>query len=159
MNNLTIKKIIKLSLEEISFEEQYTLLCKKYNDFENSQNVKSSDVKNILVEMGFLMKSSAKESLFYRDYQFKDFCLRFILSYKYGIIDCSDLYWNEDNSIRIYGGFSSYIEELNSEVKNILKYLSPISTNDKDLKNIILKMISIHISFLYLFSSKIEKYK
>ena len=64
MNNLTIKKIIKLSLEEISFEEQYTLLCKKYNDFENSQNVKSSDVKNILVEMGFLMKSSAKESLF-----------------------------------------------------------------------------------------------
>jgi hypothetical protein len=159
MNNLTIKKIIKISLEEISFEEQYTLLCKKFNDFENSQNVKSNDVKNILVEMGFLMKSSAKESLFYKDYQYKDFCLRFILSYKNGIINCSDLYWNEDNSIRIYGGFSSYLVEMNSEVKKILKYLSPISTNDTDLKKIILKMISIHISFLELFSFKMEKYK
>lgn len=148
MDNTAIKSIIKISLTDILFKERYVQLCNKYNDFDNCKNVKNSDVEKILNEIKFLMSSSTKESLFFKDYKFKEFSLRFILSYKNGIIDCSDLYWNEDNSIRIYGGFRSYIREINPEIKNRVEYLLPISTNEFDLNQIIRELIKLHTDFV-----------
>ncbi|QPH39444.1 hypothetical protein [Pedobacter endophyticus] len=156
MDNIIIKNIIKDSLLEISFEERYIQLCNRFKDYDNCKNVKNSDLNKVLNEIGFSMESVPKESIFFKEYDYKYFRLRFILPYKHGIIDCSELYWNENNSIRIYGGFRSYIREINPDIKNQIQYLSPISTSERDLKVIVQILIELHVDFLNLFSQKIE---
>lgn len=154
MNNSIIKDIIKSCLIEISFEERYITLCNKFNDYENCKKVKNSEIKKILDDVEFPMKSVAKESIFIKDYNYEKFQLRFILPYKDGIIDCSDLYWDEDNSIRIYGGFRMYIQEINPDIKKHIKYLSPIAISSETLKEIIKDLIHLHQDFIDCFSVK-----
>ncbi len=101
------------------------------------------------------MVSSAKESLFYKDYEFPEFKFRFILPYKSGFIDCSYVYWNDDNSIRIYGGNRENLRLGNSNLMESLKNLMPIATNLIDLEKIIKKVIVLHLKFTESFTKNL----
>jgi hypothetical protein len=158
MTNEKLLNIIKKSVKEIGFAESFFQLCNEYNDYENRFSVKNADVKLILNEINFDMKNSAKESLFYTDYEFLEFKLRFILPYKTGFIDCSYLFWNDDNSIRIYGGNRENFKLGNATLIESLNNLMPIATSLINLKIIITKLIDLHLKFMESFESNLTKF-
>ena len=152
MENLI--QIIKDSLGAVDFANKYIDICNDYPNFDNGQNLKKAEIKKILDSEKLAFKISGNENCFYKDYDFNSFKLRFLVGYKYGFIDALYNFWNNDSTVRILGGFKTHCESIDPNFEKKVKYRFPISTNEHMAKEIILKIIELHETFINEFSKR-----
>ena len=126
----------------IPFAERYIKLCKQFKDNNNGVTLKSKEIKSF----DFLahMKVRASEKVVFQDWKKGKINLRLIISYAYGIISCSYVKWQEEET----GNESLHFEEIAESALpidfNRLSIKYPIATDTKSFGIILQELISLH---------------
>lgn len=150
-----MEELIREVLILVNFSERYIQICKSFNDFENGISLNKQAISEILSDADFDLKFSAREKLFYKDYNYKHLNLRFLLPYKYGFIDCMYAFWNEDNTERVRGSFGTMSNLVDQEFSSKVDYKFPIATCEYELKEIINRLVTLHSDFILKFKEKL----
>lgn len=132
MEEILIEILIK-----IQFSEIYINLCNKYCEFDNGGKFTKKEVESEIIKRELQMIFSSKEKLFYKDYVKNNLKIRFILSYKYGFIECFYTIQSLINSEKIEGRFNTIATLQNLNFNNLVKHKFPIATSLDDLKEIL----------------------
>tara|TARA_R110000868_G_scaffold409158_1_gene694216 strand:+ start:860 stop:1339 length:480 start_codon:yes stop_codon:yes gene_type:complete len=156
MNNL--EKLITDCLQTVNFTNRYIEICNSYPYYDERKNIKKAEIKQILDSENLDFKISGNENCFFKDYEFGDLNMRFLIGYKSGFIDALINFWNEDQTIQLCGGLITYCKYIDEKFSEKVKYRFPISTNQIMAKEIILKVVGLHKDFLYEFDSQWKNY-
>ncbi|MBP1618615.1 MAG: hypothetical protein H6Q14_2442 [Bacteroidetes bacterium] len=149
-----METITKEILIKIQFSEIYIDLCNKYCEFDNGGKFTKKEVESEIIRNELQMTFSSKEKLFYKDYVKNNLSIRFILSYKYGFIECFYTIKNLINSEKIEGRFNTIATLQNVNFNNLVKHKFPIATSLEDLKEILSTILKLHTDFIEKFKEK-----
>lgn len=118
--------------------ENYSLICEKFNNFDNMKHPKKEDVLELLKKWDFQFKYSHPDRLFYEEIKTKEVKFQLNLYTKDGMISTSYMLWNQGDKKPIYrNGIRFICEELKPESIENLDYPYPFSTSNEDLAEIL----------------------
>lgn len=96
MTYIEFNKISETVLTQVKQKEKYVEICKNIWDYDNSKELVKSEIISILKEKDLNFKISATEKIIYKDFNFQGLFSRFMISYRYGMIDSSYSFFGEN---------------------------------------------------------------
>ena len=139
-----MKEKILIAFKKVDFSNRYMNLCNKFDDFDNGVKFHNNDVANSIAQVNGELRYSSKENLFIKDYSINEINARFILSFKYGFIDCTYAFWTEGFKERLNESLYGIALMLDRDVESKITYKFPIATNMKDLDEIVKEVLEIN---------------
>lgn len=153
-----MKEIIKKEiLERIGFAEKYKELCNRYKDYDNGVNFTKSDVQSVINQYHSSFKYSSREKCFSKDYALGNYTLRFIVSSKYGFIDCMYAIWSNDNQNRFRSSLGTLAGIEDPDFENTVEYKFPIATSTDELRDIMQEIFPFHQEFINYFEKAVDQ--
>lgn len=147
MNDLIMEDKIKKVIEKIDFANRYATICNSFPNFNNGKAFTKQELLNVFDENNIIMTFRPKEKIFFKEYNDNDYIIRFVVSYKYGFIDCLYLIQKNNNIIinESFRGISLIIDE---DFNDKISYRFPIATSLYDLKIILDLILSLNNDFI-----------
>ena len=130
-------------LEEIDFLERYRKITEDFGDLSMRWAPKKDQVESPLNDSGFDFDYSAKEKMFFTSYVYGDYCVKFLISYKYGVLEG----WFQlfaAGQIKMNNRFDFLGDKIKEGYRESLESSLPICSSEKDLNIIINEFVSIY---------------
>lgn len=140
-NNM--QNLIFRILKEIKLVEEYSKLCEKYCDFDNSANLNKKEVEPIIKFFDSDFKYIARDRTYMKEITFKEYTVRFFIGYKSGITGFGYLVWKEGENNFYKGNLVTLSEEIDPEFRENVKYHSPIASSLEEFKEILSKYFEL----------------
>ncbi|MEX1003203.1 MAG: hypothetical protein WDZ35_13880 [Crocinitomicaceae bacterium] len=140
-------------LKDVDFSKKYAFICNQYSNFNEGGHFNKKDLSEIFNVLNFDLKYASHDKSFFKDYEFDSFRFRFVLTYKYGFIECFYTFFN--GSDLPFGGRLNDISEWeNKNFRSEAEHNFPIATSKEDLYGILSSLFELHSALL----DKIEKH-
>jgi hypothetical protein len=157
MTNNDFNKISEAALAQLKQKEKYIELCKNIWDYDNSKELIKSEILTILKEKELDFKISGTERLIYKDFDFHGLFSRFMISYRYGMIDSSYRFYGEKIDRPVSFSFRQIIKSVIGDFDDY-QYKNPIVKNVEEFKYVLNEILKIHDNLVQIFNIEIGKY-
>jgi len=156
MTEKDFKKICENVLSRLNHKSEYSKLCKDLSDFDNRKSLIKDNALEIIKEFELDFKISGSDKMFYKDYFFGDFQLRFMIPYGHGMVDCAYRVFRgmTDNSIPHFSYRS--ISECNKRHEDDYIMTFPIITSIEEYKTTLKLILQINEDFIKLFADELS---
>ena len=153
MTNIEFNTISETVLIQLHQKEKYVEICKNIWDYDNSKELVKSEIISILKEKELNFKISATEKIIYKDFDFHGLCSRFMISYRYGMIDSSYRFFGENIDRPISFSFRQIVKTVIRDIDDY-ECMNPIVKNVEEFKYVLDEILKIHEDIVNIF--KIE---
>jgi hypothetical protein len=133
-----LNDLIKNVFKDMKFDKTYIKLCNNFSDFNNRENLKISDVKQLIKFFDKDYNYISRDRTFMKEFKLNEFSVRFFIGYKGGIADFSYLIWIEGENSNFYKErLASLSSSINPSFESQVKFKCPIATSLNDYKEIL----------------------
>lgn len=149
-----MKEKIKSILANLGFTNKFNELCDAFKESEAQCSFKSNDLKPIVDKYFDNFSAYPKENLFTMTSKVHDINIKFNLTYKYGYIECSFAFWNDELTEKARWNFHQLTFLEKGEEIPAFGTRYPVVKNLQDFEIICAKIGTMYNQFLLLFKEK-----
>ncbi len=148
-----IRDILKL----ISYDKKFTDMCNRYSDWDHAANLNRKDIGRLINNHDSEFNYISRDRVFMKEFPYKDYTIRFFISYRDGLIGFGYLIWKEAESHKYYkGNMLTLAKILDTNIRDHISYSAPIATSLKDFENIISEIFNLYDSFEQKFKNNMD---
>ncbi|MCD8438388.1 hypothetical protein LNI90_11505 [Tenacibaculum dicentrarchi] len=120
-------------LRRLHNKKAYVELCKNTWNFENCKGLIKKEAKEVKKEFDLDFKLAGTERMFYKDYNFPNLKLRFMIPYGCGMIDSSYRGFSESENTLLDFSLRRVVKSVTGDIENP-EFTFPMSTNLSEFK-------------------------